>query len=94
MFAETEGWSIARHSGGCVMTREFGGDGNMMVTFAVDPGDDTSPLTILVGNSGWSLPDAETTATRSSSAAMMRSGTIWPPELSRPTTVATAIPTA
>ena len=59
MFAETEGWSIARHSGGCVMTREFGGDGNMMVSFAVDPGDDTSPLTILVGNSGWSLPDAD-----------------------------------
>ena len=59
MFAETEGWSIARHAGGCVMTREFGGDGNMMVTFAVDPGDNSSPLTILVGNSGWSLPDAD-----------------------------------
>ena len=59
MFAETEGWSIARHAGGCVMTREFGGEGNMMVTFAVDPGDDTSPLTILVGNSGWSFPDAD-----------------------------------
>jgi|SRR5688572_8060929 len=59
IFAETEGWSIARHAGGCVMTREFGGDGNMMVTFAVDPGDNTSPLTILVGNSGWSLPDAD-----------------------------------
>lgn len=59
MFAETEGWSIARHSGGCVMMREFGGAGNMMVTFAVDPGDDTSPLTMLVGNSGWVFPDAD-----------------------------------
>ena len=41
------------------MTREFGGDGNTMVTFAVDPGDDTAPLILLVGNSGWSLPDAD-----------------------------------
>ena len=40
MFAETQGWSIARHAGGCMMTREFGGDGNMMVAFAVDPDDD------------------------------------------------------
>ena len=59
IFAETEGWSIARHSDGCLLTREFGGDGNTMVTFAVDPGDDTAPLILMVGNSGWSLPDAD-----------------------------------
>jgi hypothetical protein len=59
MFAETEGWSIARHDGGCLMTREFGGEGNTIVTFAVDPADRSTPLTLLVGNSGWSFPDAE-----------------------------------
>ena len=58
-FAETEGWSIARHAGGCLMTREFGGDGNTILTFAVDPADGTAPLTILVGNSGWSFADAD-----------------------------------
>lgn len=59
LFAETEGWSIARHDTGCLMTREFGGDGNTIVTFAVTPADRTAPLTVLVGNSGWSFPEAE-----------------------------------
>ena len=59
VFAETEGWSIARHAGGCLMTREFGGTGNTIVTFSVDPTDTSAPLTILVGNSGWALPDAD-----------------------------------
>lgn len=59
IFAETEGWSIARHDGGCLMVREFGGAGNTIVTFAVTPADTTAPLTILVGNSGWSFPEAD-----------------------------------
>jgi hypothetical protein len=59
IFAETEGWSIARHGGGCLMTREFGGDGNTIVTFSVDPTDTSAPLTILVGNTDWALPDAD-----------------------------------
>jgi hypothetical protein len=57
IFAEAEGWSIARHVGGCLMTREFGGDGNTIVTFAVTPADATAPLTVLVGNSGWTFPE-------------------------------------
>ena len=59
LFAETEGWSIARHGGGCMMTREFGGDGNTIVTFLIDPTDSDAPLTVMVGNSGWSLRDAD-----------------------------------
>ena len=59
IFAETEGWSIARHDGGCLMTREFGDEGDTIVTFSVDPTDAVTPLTILVGNSGWSFPDAD-----------------------------------
>ena len=59
IFAETEGWSIARHDGGCLMTREFGGDGNTILTFAVNPADRSSPLTILVGNSAWSFAEAD-----------------------------------
>ena len=59
MFAESEGWSIARHDGGCLMIREFGGHGNTIVTFAINPADTNAPLTILVGNSGWSFPEAD-----------------------------------
>ena len=59
MFAETEGWSITRHEGGCLMTREFGSGGSTIVTFAVTPADPAAPLTILVGNSGWSFAEAD-----------------------------------
>lgn len=59
IFAETEGWSIARHDGGCLMTQEYDGAGNTIITFAVSPADTSTPLTILVGNSGWTLPDAD-----------------------------------
>jgi hypothetical protein len=59
LFAEAEGWSITRHDSGCLMTREFGGNGNTIVTFAVTPADATAPLTLLVGNSGWSFPEAD-----------------------------------
>src|SRR5262245_26706877 len=59
LFAEAEGWSIARHEQGCLMTREFGGDGNTIVTFAVNPADTTAPLTLLVGNSGWMFPESQ-----------------------------------
>lgn len=59
IFAETEGWSIARHDGGCLMTRAFGGEGDTIVTFSVDPSDAVSPLTVLVGNSAWSFPEAD-----------------------------------
>jgi hypothetical protein len=59
IFEETEGWSIARHESGCLMTREFGGDGNTIVTFAITPGDSSAPLTILIGNSGWSFAEGE-----------------------------------
>ena len=58
-FAEAEGWSISRHDGGCLMTREFGGSGNTIVTFAVTPADAAAPLTILVGNSGWSFTEPD-----------------------------------
>ena len=59
LFAETEGWSIARHDGGCLMTREFGGVGNTIVTFSVDPSDASAPLTLLVGNSDWLFTEAD-----------------------------------
>ena len=59
IFAETEGWSIARHDGGCLMTQEYDGAGHTIITFAVSPADTSTPLTILVGNSGWSLPEAD-----------------------------------
>ena len=59
LFAETQGWSIARHGGGCMMTREFGGEGNTIVTFVIDPTDADAPLTVLVGNSSWALRDAD-----------------------------------
>ena len=58
-YAEADGWSITRHDTGCLMIREFGGAGNTIVTFAVAPADRTAPLTILVGNSGWTFPAAE-----------------------------------
>ena len=41
------------------MTREFGGSGNTIVTFAVTPADAAAPLTILVGNRGWSFTEAD-----------------------------------
>lgn len=59
LFAETEGWSIARHESGCLMIQEYDGEGNTIITLAVSPGDTSTPLTILVGNSGWSLPEAD-----------------------------------
>lgn len=59
MFGEADGWSIARHDDFCLMTREFGGEGNTIVTFALTPDDEEAPLTILVGNSGWPLPEAD-----------------------------------
>ena len=52
IFAETEGWSIARHDAGCLMISGFGGAGNTILTFAVTPADPAAPLTVLVGNSG------------------------------------------
>ena len=55
LFAEAQGWQIARHNGGCMMTREFGGTGNTIVTFMISPAEQNAPLTIMVGNSGWSL---------------------------------------
>jgi hypothetical protein len=55
LFAESQGWQIARHNGGCMMTREFGGTGNTIVTFMINPTEQSAPLTIMVGNSGWSL---------------------------------------
>ena len=45
IFAETEGWSIARHDGGCLMTQEYDGAGNTIITFAVSPADPPAPRT-------------------------------------------------
>ena len=58
-FAEAQGWEIARHNGGCMMTREFGGDGNTIVTFMIDPANRAAPMTLLVGNSGWALGEED-----------------------------------
>ena len=54
---ETEGWHIARAGSSCLMTREFGGDGNTILTWSIDPDLPETPLRLLVGNSGWALPD-------------------------------------
>ncbi|HET9427474.1 MAG TPA: hypothetical protein VFO69_03855 [Allosphingosinicella sp.] len=56
---ETEGWHIARAGSGCLMTREFGGDGNTILTLSIDPAVAEAPLRLLVGNSAWALPNAE-----------------------------------
>ena len=43
---ETEGWHIARAGSSCLMTREFGGDGNTILTLSIDPDlpeDDSGP---------------------------------------------------
>ena len=58
-FGETEGWQIARSGGGCLMVREFGGDGNTILTVSIDPGLPETPLRMLVGNSRWALPEAD-----------------------------------
>jgi hypothetical protein len=59
MFAENDGWQIARVGSGCLMTQEFGGDGNTILTVSIDPELSDTPLRILVGNSGWALPEAD-----------------------------------
>jgi len=59
IFAEAEGWSIARQGSACLMTREFGDEGNSLFALSVDPIDTTLPLTLLVGNGGWSPPEAD-----------------------------------
>src|SRR5690349_15777067 len=59
MFAENDGWQIARVGSGCLMTQEFGGDGNTILTVSIDPEMSDTPLRILVGNSGWALPEAD-----------------------------------
>src|SRR5687768_13920796 len=59
MFAQTDGWQIARAGSGCLMTQEFGGDGNTILTVSIDPELSDTPLRLLVGNSGWALPEAD-----------------------------------
>ena len=56
---ETDGWHIARAGSGCLMTREFGGQGNTILTLSIDPALPETPLRLLVGNRDWALPDAE-----------------------------------
>ena len=58
-FGETEGWQIARAGSSCLMAREFGGDGNTMLTLSIDPALADTPLQLLVGNSAWMLPDSD-----------------------------------
>jgi hypothetical protein len=55
---ETQGWQIARVGSSCMMTREFGGDGNTILTLSIDPSLTETPLLMLVGNSDWALPDS------------------------------------
>ena len=59
LFAEAEGWSIARQGSTCMMTREFGDSGNSLFAVSVDPDDAALPLTMLVGNGDWSPPEAQ-----------------------------------
>jgi hypothetical protein len=59
VFAQAAGWSIARQGSACMMTREFGDEGNSIFAVSVDPDDATLPLTLLVGNGSWSPPEAE-----------------------------------
>ena len=59
LFAETEGWSIARQGSACLMTREFGVNENSMLTVAVDPADGQLPLTLMIGDNRWALPEAD-----------------------------------
>lgn len=58
-FGETEGWQIARSGGGCLMVREFGGDGNTILTVSIDPGLPETPLRMIVGNSAWAVPETD-----------------------------------
>ncbi len=58
-FGETEGWQIARSGGGCLMVREFGGDGNTILTVSIDPGLPDTPLRMIVGNSAWAVPETD-----------------------------------
>jgi hypothetical protein len=59
MFAEQDGWQIARTGNSCLMTQEFGGTGNTILTFSIDPELADTPLRILVGNSRWTLPNTD-----------------------------------
>lgn len=61
IFAEAEGWAIARRGSACLMTREFGDAGNSVFAVSVDPADTALPLTLLVGNGEWSPPEADDT---------------------------------
>ncbi|MGZ8335055.1 MAG: hypothetical protein ACXWU1_00165 [Allosphingosinicella sp.] len=56
---EPAGWSIARQNGACLMTRGFGAEDNSMLTVAVDPADGQLPLTLMIGDNRWELPDAD-----------------------------------
>ena len=59
MYAENDGWQIARTGTACLMTQEFGGEGNTILTLSIDPELTETPLRLLVGNSGWALPEAD-----------------------------------
>ena len=58
-FGETEGWQIARAGSSCLMVREFGGDGNTILTLSIDPELAETPLHLIVGNSAWTLPESD-----------------------------------
>ena len=74
-FGETDGWQIARSGTGCLMVREFGGDGNTILTLSIDPALADTPLRVIVGNSGWAMPESDDSGY---SIWFKGSGATWP----------------
>ena len=74
-FGETDGWQIARSGTGCLMVREFGGVGNTILTLSIDPALAETPLRVIVGNSGWAMPESDDSGY---SILFKGSGATWP----------------